>query len=258
MRAIQMDGEMWIGKQLAAALGDVEVDGAGPREAVRLLRSWDAQDSASSPAAAYANVLWSNLVQNLFSRRDQPLPIDGQGRLFTVVGHLLDDPSDPLWINEKIGVSGREEMLALSAEQAYDELAALQGTTVALWNWGDLHAITLTSSTFGTSGIAPIEWLFNRGPYPVSGGASVVNATGWKLGESYATTTVPSMRMVVDLSDFDSSTWIHLTGASGHAFHPHYTDQTADWAAGVQRPWAFSAKAVKAAAAQTLVLAPQG
>ncbi|ALX66064.1 penicillin acylase family protein [Microbacterium sp. XT11] len=258
MREIQMDSEMWIGKQLAAALVDVEVSGAGPKAAVELLRGWDAQNAASSAAAAYANVLWSNLVQNLFSRRDQPLPIDGQGRLFAVVGALLDDPSDPLWTNEKIGVSGRDEMLALSAEQAYDELAALQGTTVALWNWGDLHAITLTSSTFGTSGIAPIEWLFNRGPYAVSGGASVVNATGWKLGESYATTTVPSMRMVVDLSDFDSSTWIHLTGASGHAFHAHYTDQTADWAAGVQRPWAFSTKAVKAATTQTLMLSPRG
>ena len=256
MRDIQMDDEMWIGKQLAAVMVDVEVKGAGPREAVELLRGWDAQNSTSSAAAAYANVLWSNLVQNLFSRREQPLPIDGQGRLFTVVGALLDDASDPLWTNEKIGVTGRDEMLALSAEQAYDELSSLQGTTVALWNWGNLHAISLKSSTFGTSGIAPIEWLFNRGPYPVDGGASVVNATGWALGTSYATTTVPSMRMVVDLADLDSSTWIHLTGASGHAFHAHYTDQTTDWAAGVQRPWAFSAKAVTAATVDTLVLKP--
>ena len=256
MREVQMDNEMWIGKQLAAAMDDVEVTGAGPREAVELLRGWDAQNGASSAAAAYGNVLWSTLVQNLFAEREQPLPIDGQGRLFAVVGALLDDPSDPLWTNPQLDVDGRDEMLALSAEQAYDELSALQGTAVALWNWGDLHAITLTNSTFGTSGIAPIEWLFNRGPYPVSGGASVVNATGWALGTTYATTTVPSMRMVVDLFDLDASTWIHLTGASGHAFHEHYTDQTADWAAGVQRPWAFSTRAVDAAATQTLVLTP--
>ena len=59
-------------------------------------------------------------------------------------------------------------------------------------------------------------------------------------------------------SDFDASTWIHLTGASGHAFHENYTDQTADWASGVQRPWAWSEKAVDAATAHTLVLTPQG
>jgi len=257
MRDVQTDAEMWIGKQLAGAFVDVEVSGAGPKQAVELLRGWDAQNEASSPAAAYANVLWSNLVQNLFAEREQPLPIDGQGRLFTVVGALLDDPSDPLWTNASIDVAGMDEMLALSAEEAYDELSRLQGTAVDAWNWGDLHALTLTSSTLGESGIAPIEWLFNRGPYPVSGGASVVDATGWKLGTSYATTTVPSMRMVVDLADFDASTWIHLTGASGHAFHEHYTDQTGDWAAGVQQPWAFSAKAVDAATVQTLVLTPE-
>ena len=258
MREIQMDNEMWIGKQLATAMSDVEVSGAGPTEAVGLLTAWDAQNAASSSAAAYANVLWSNLVQNIFAEREQPLPIDGQGRLFTVVADLLENPSDPLWVNEQIDVDGMEQMLALSAEEAYDELAAAQGTTVSRWNWGQLHAITLTSDTLGSSGIAPVEALFNRGPYPVSGGASVVNATGWELGVSYATTTVPSMRMVVDLSDFDASTWNHLTGASGHAFDAHYTDQTADWAAGIQKPWAFSTKAVKAATVDTLVLTPGG
>jgi penicillin amidase len=256
MRDIQMDNEMWIGTQLATAMAEVDVSEAGASDAVDLLEAWDGQNSASSAAAAYANVLWSNLVQNIFAEREQPLPIDGQGRLFTVVSAMLTDPSDPLWTNEQLDVDGMEQMLALSAEEAYDELAALQGTTISRWNWGDLHAITLTSDTLGSSGIAPIEALFNRGPFPVSGGASVVNATGWELGVSYATTTVPSMRMVVDLSDFDASTWNHLTGASGHAFHEHYTDQTADWAAGAQKPWAYSTKAVKSAAVDTLVLSP--
>ena len=258
MRAIQMDDEMWIGKQLATAMGEVEVEGEGPQEAVELLRTWDAQNAASSAGAAYANVLWSNLAQNIFANRETPLPLGSQSRLFTVVGAMLDDPEDPLWVNEAIDVDGMDAMLTLSAEQAYDELAGLQGETPSRWSWGDLHALTLVSDTLGSSGIAPIEWLFNRGPYKVGGGASIVNATGWELGTSYATTTVPSMRMVVDLSDFDASSWIHLTGASGHAFDDHYTDQTADWAAGVQRGWAYTAKAVDAATVETLVLRPAG
>ncbi|WP_417555789.1 penicillin acylase family protein [Microbacterium sp.] len=253
---IQLDDEMWIGKQLAAAMGDVTVEGKGPKAAAELLRTWDAQNRADSPAAAYANVLWSNLVHNVFTDREVPLPVGDQGRLFTVVGTLLDNPSDPLWSNDRLGVTGMDEMLALSAKQAYSELSKLQGEDVTGWNWGTLHALTLTSSTLGSSGIKPIEMLFNRGPYSVSGGSSVVNATGWILGESYATTTVPSMRMIVDLADFDKSTWIHLTGASGHAFNEHYTDQTVDWAAGIQKPWAFSRKAVEAAATDTLVLKP--
>lgn len=256
MRDIQNDNEMWIGKKLATVMGQVDVEGAGTQDAVALLRTWDAQNNAGSGAAAYANVLWSNLVLNIFGNRAEPLPHGGQGRLFTVVDAMLDDPSDPLWVNEQLGVDTMEDMLALSAEQAYEEIVALQGDVPARWNWGGLHAITLRSDTLGSSGIAPIEALFNRGPYPVGGGASVVNATGWMLGESYATTTVPSMRMVIDLADFDGSSWNHLTGASGHAFHPNYVDQTENWARGVQTPWMFSKDAVDETTVDTLVLVP--
>ncbi len=258
MRDIQADNEMWIGEQLAVALDDVAVDGKGPKAAVELLRTWDAQNDADSPAAAYANVLWSNLAHNLFLDREVPLPVDDQGRLFAVVDALLDDPSDPLWTNERIDVAGMAEMLEFSAAQAYEELRDLQGEDVTRWNWGSLHALPLRHSTLGSSGIAPIEMLFNRGPYPVGGGSSVVNATGWLLGESYATSTVPSMRMVVDLDDLDGSSWNHVTGASGHAFHPNYTDQTEDWAMAVQQPWPFSKKAVGRATVDTLLLRPAG
>ncbi|MGX1792181.1 penicillin acylase family protein [Microbacterium sp. NPDC055312] len=258
MREIQMDEEMWIGKQLVAAMDGVTVTRKGPKAALELLRTWDAQNAPASPAAAYANALWSNLVRNVFIDREVSMPVNDQGRLFTVVGQMLEDENDPLWQNERVGVDDRESMLALSADQAYDELAGLQGEDVTAWRWGDLHALSLTHATLGTSGIAPIEMLFNRGPYPVGGGSSVVNATGWRLGESYATVTVPSMRMVIDLDDFDASTWNHLTGASGHAFNPHYTDQTGDWAKGEQKPWAFTTKAVAKAAVDRLELTPAG
>jgi len=98
----------------------------------------------------------------------------------------------------------------------------------------------------------------NRGPWHVGGGSSVVDATGWDATVGYTVGRVPSMRMVVDLSDFDTSTWVNLTGASGHAFDAHYTDQTDLWATGKTRPWAFSPAAVKKAADQTLTLRPAG
>jgi penicillin amidase len=37
-------------------------------------------------------------------------------------------------------------------------------------------------------------------------------------GEGYEVDAVPSMRMIVDLSDLDASRWVQLTGNSGHAF----------------------------------------
>lgn len=256
MSAIQADDEFWIGKRLAAAFADVEVEGEGARAGVALLEQWDAQSTADSAAAAYANVLWDELAQNLFSRREAPASLAGQGRLFLVVDRLLDDPASDWWVNDDVGVSGRDEMLVRSAEDAYDRLVTLQGDNPARWNWGSLHTLTLTNGSFGESGIAPIEMLFNRGPFPVGGGASVVDATGWALGEDFSTSTVPSMRMTIDLSDLDASRWNHLTGASGHAFHPNYTDQFAAWQEKRQTPWAFTPDAVAAATTHTLTLTP--
>ena len=40
------------------------------------------------------------------------------------------------------------------------------------------------------------------------------------------------MRMVVSLADLDTSRWVNLTGASGHAFDDHYVDQTDLWVDG--------------------------
>ncbi len=256
MRDIQADTAFWIGKKLITAYQDVTVDDKNVQTALHLFDLWDSQSTVDSAAAAYANVVWDELVQDLFTRRDIPAPTGSQSRLFLVVANLLDQPDSAWWTNEKIGVRGQQQMLAKAATDAYHRLVELEGPNPGSWTWGGIHTLELASSTFGSSGIAPIEWLFNRGPVSVGGGSSVVDATGWAIGHGFDVTTVPSMRMVVDLADFDDSTWTNLTGQSGHAFHPNYDDQVDAWQHARPLPWAFSAKAVQAAAAHTLVLKP--
>ena len=257
MRDIQADNGFFLGMRLSGAYSELETGDAGTDAALDLLRTWDAQNDASSAAAAYANVLWSELADNLFVEgREHPVPLSDQARLFLVVDTLLREPSSPWWTNDAVDVSTQEEMLKRSAIDAYERLVHLQGENSSKWNWGALHALPLTSDTFGSSGIAPIEWLFNRGPFPVGGGSSVVNATGWVMEDGFATVTVPSMRMIVDLADFDDSRWNQLTGTSGHAFHPNYFDQTAAWQKAELTPWAYSKDAVADATTNTLTLVP--
>ncbi|MFD4957959.1 penicillin acylase family protein [Microbacterium sp. NPDC058389] len=258
LNAIQADNYSFIGMRLTAAYADIETGDSRTDSALKLLQEWDAQAGADSAAAAYASVLWDTLAQNVFQKgRENPAPLSGQGRLFLVMDALLSDDASPWWTNDELGVSGMREMLKRSAIDAYERLAKEQGDNQSRWNWGSLHALPLNSGTFGESGIAPIEWFFNRGPFPVGGGSSVVNATGWDLGSGdFATVTVPSMRMIVDLNDFDDSRWNQLTGESGHAFHTNYTDQVASWQKAELTPWAYSSKAVTAATTDTLVLKP--
>lgn len=257
MRDIQADNSFFMGMRLAAAYADVSTGDEQTDAALDLLRSWNAQNDADSAAAAYANVLWDELVQNVFVRgRERPAPVGDQARLFLVMEQLLDDPASPWWQNTGLDVAGFDEMLATSADDASARLTVLQGDNPTRWNWGSLHALELRSDTFGSSGIAPIEWLFNRGPFPVGGGSSVVNATGWVMGQDFSTVTVPSMRMVVDLSDFDASGWNNLTGTSGHTFHANYADQTETWQNVELSPWPFSREARDAATTNTLTLVP--
>ena len=58
------------------------------------------------------------------------------------------------------------------------------------------------------------------------------------------------------MGDFDDSRWINLTGASGHAFHPNFTDQTDLYVDGRTLPWVWTEDAVDAAAENTLTLTP--
>ena len=116
-----------------------------------------------------------------------------------------------------------------------------------------LHELDLRNQTLGTSGNAMIEALFNR-EWRVGGNSSAVDATAWDAAEGYEVVSAPSMRMVVSLDDFDDSRWINLTGVSGHAYHPNYTDQTELYVEGRTLRWRHSRAAVEDAAEHRLTL----
>jgi penicillin amidase len=202
---------------------------------------------------------WRQLLAAMFDDKlpDGTEPVGGD-RWFSVVGTLLGQPDSPWWTNDELGITGMDAMLSYAAEQAWEEGEKKLGSDPSRWEWSELHTLELTNASFGESGIAPIEWLFNRGPYPVAGGSSVVNAVGWDARQGYAVDWVPSMRQVISLADFDESTWVNLTGASGHAFNPHYADQTPLWQQHKTRPWAFTPDAVRTASRDILQLQPSG
>jgi penicillin G amidase len=170
----------------------------------------------------------------------------------------LKNPDSAWWndVNTEVRET-RDDILSEAMVDARDELTMLEAKNPEDWSWGRLHQLELENQSLGTSGIGPIEWLFNRGPYDLAGGSAVVDATGWDASEGYDVNKVPSMRMVVSLGNFDDSRWVNLTGASGHAFSSHYSDQTGLWAAGETWPWVFTRSAVDSATEDTLTLHPQ-
>lgn len=258
MSRIQQDTHNGFAETLVPAL--LQVDLAGPSVQARdLLSTWDRAQTPDSAAAAYFNAVWRHLLTLTF---DDDLPESarptGGDRWYEVVRRLLEAPEDPFWddVTTREITETRDDILRQAMASAHQELADRLGADVKAWRWGDLHQLELVNGSLGTSGIAAVEALFNRGPLPVGGSKDAVDATGWNVQNGYAITAVPSMRMVVDLSDLDQSRWINLTGASGHAFHENYWDQTQAWARGDLLPMYSSPEAVKKAARHTLRLNP--
>ena len=258
MREIQMDGHNELAAFLAPRLVDLPTTEL-TAPAVALLDGWDAQQTADSAPAAYFNAVWRQLVHRMFDAAadEELIYASGGDRYWQVIENIWDTPGDFWWDDKTInGTQTRDETLEAALTAAVEELTASQGDDPSGWSWGALHTLELENQTLGKSGIWPIEWLFNRGPIETSGGESTVNATGWTPKNGYIVEWVPSMRQVINLADFNASTWVNLTGASGHAFNPHYDDQIEAWRTGAQYPWPFSRDQVEASAADTLVLQP--
>ena len=189
---------------------------------------------------------------------DDELPEDmaanGGARFRFVMSHLLTEPNHVWWDDAKTPgvVEGRGAILSQAMVDAREDLTRRLGKDPKDWQWGELHTWTPTHPVLGGDNVPGIvRWAFNDDPVPLGGGSAIVNANGWDASKGYAVTWAPSMRMVVDLADLDASVWINQTGASGHPLSDHYTDQVADWAAGRNRPWPFTARAVAAATEDT-------
>ncbi|WP_369223245.1 penicillin acylase family protein [Streptomyces sp. R39] len=191
---------------------------------------------------------------------DQAQP-DGGDRWFEVVRNLMEKPNSDWWktpagVGDRNKADNMDELFKRAMIDARWELTAKLGKDIDTWSWGRLHRLFLKNQTLGTDGPGIVQYILNRGPWKLSGGEATVDATGWNAAGGYGVVWVPSMRMVVNLDDLDKSKWINLTGASGHAFSAHYTDQTGKWADGELLPWSFSDKAVDKGTSDTLVLKP--
>ena len=215
-----------------------------------------APDSAG--CAAYQAV-WAHLLRLTFHDEiPEDYWPDGGSRWFTVMGELLERPDDPFWDDIRTEtVEDRDLILAQAMIDANAELSGLLGDDPESWRWGDLHAASFENLTFGQSGIAPVEWLFNRtAPNRVGGSDDIVNAVGFHPPDGYGVDWIPSMRMVIDLSDLTASTSVNSTGQSGHAFHRNYADMLASWTDGIHHPMRWTRGQVEDGAQGTLTLLP--
>lgn len=227
-----------------------------------LLGSWDGGMKADSAAAAVFGVLLSALCRRV-AQAKAPLSAEyALGRGFTGVvpngvmvvrrvSHLVEllGERPAGWFE-----GSWDGEIAASALEAIEELTGRFGKDPSGWSWGRLHALVLEHPVGENKYLAPI---FNRGPYPIGGDTNTVLQTAVDpLDLDAPPRFIPSLRMVVDVGEWDEARFVLPGGQSGNPLSPHYDDQLRYWLRGESLPMAFSDEAVDRATLSTLRLAP--
>lgn len=266
MTAIQADTLNPFAAVLLPYLLRTDVDDVFVDQGVELLRSWDGRQDADSAAAVYFASVWANVLRLTFwDDVPEGYEPDGGVRWLEVFRGLLESPQSPWWDDRTTinVVESRDEVLRQALTNARLQLTASLGKDPTRWAWGKVHVAAPQHVLLGDIGnMTPVRNLVNPRALRVDGGSATVRSTAWDAREwegdfpDFQVSTAPSMRMVVDLADLDSSTWVNFTGNSGHPGSGHYTDQFAAWAEGRAFPWPFSEDAVRDAGTATRVLQP--
>jgi penicillin amidase len=227
-------------------------------EAQSLLRSWDGKMQRGAAPALY-QAFYSRLVENTF-RDDVGETLYADLLDFIEMGFpggvyaIVDDPGSDLWDDRSTPTTeDRSAIFLRSLEEATVLLASLQGSSISDWDWAALHAVPF-EHTLGRERM--LGWWFNRGPTPFGGSTYTVANAMVSLDEPFRVRAGTSLRMVMEVGNWDATTSVVPTGVSGHPLSSHYFDQNEDWETDRQHPLLFERSQLESAQAERLLLNP--
>jgi len=280
LHAFQMDPTVTRADRLIPFVATAQPespDSYGALVAERIL-GWSKRDCiVDSVGCAAYEAFEYRLVRDLFDDELGPLAreyVGSSASLQAMLG-LLDHPESAWW--DDVSTAGvketRDQIVGRALDEAGTELRAAYGDP-ANWTWGRVHQARFEEATLGSSGIGPLEWYFNKGPFAAPGAAGAVNNVYYRPSRAYPdpddpsyvpvgiagvfdVTNLPSYRLTIDLADLDGAQIIQTTGQSGNPFDRHYGDLIGQWLVGDMVPLPFTATAVHEATLLTLQLVPK-
>ncbi len=198
------------------------------QKAASILSKWEGDHHLTSTAPAiYYKILYhilSKAMVDEISQRRFDLLLTNSMYLHAIPDFLRNDTS-VWWDNiNTVHQESREEIIAEAFTLSIQELSQQLGTDPNQWFWEKVHFIEHPHPVGQT---APLNKIFNVGPYPASGGEEVINKMAFTLNASgiYISRSGPAMRILMDFDDLENSISINPTGASGNFMNAHYKDQ---------------------------------
>ncbi len=185
--------------------------------AVLLLRDWDADLSAKSAPAALFEV-WLNKYLG-------PLVAKAEGATADVIPLLMpfDAPSIVSWLENVEASSKHVAAIQQSLTDAWAECASLMGEDATQWAWGAIHKLELRHPL---QSLTDKDWSLK--PIALGGSSSTLNYATYRLHD-FSVVAGPSVRMVIDVGDWDNSLFVNNPGQSGLPSSEHYKNLLANW-----------------------------
>lgn len=201
------------------------------------LKTWDGSTDKSSVGSSIYHTLNYFVISNAFL---DELGEDG----FKIFGRTADfwhsykrlvkDLKHSFWDNISTNrVESGEEILLKSFKETVSDLKEKLGNRISLWHWGKLHTVEY-EHILGK--LKPLNYIYNIGPVPASGGRYVINNQGHRKSlNDYRVVHSPATRRLIDMKDPLNTIGIIPTGNSGNPFSTHYKDQLELFHAGEYR-----------------------
>jgi penicillin amidase len=232
---------------------------ADARRALDLLAKWDGVMSADRPEPLIAVAWWRALARAVYADElGEAFRQNWAPRGLFMLSVLENADGEARWCDDvRTGaVETCEATAAAALQSALAELKARYGADMARWRWGEAHAAHHRHRPLSRSRwLAP--WFDVRVPSP--GDAFTVNVGQTEFGDEadpYASRHAASLRALYDLSDLQSSLFIHSAGQSGNVLSPHYKAFADAWARGEYIPMVTNRTTLEAAKPRILVLKP--
>jgi len=252
--SLQTDVRSLPAKRLCRLIDGLAASSESAKTGLALLRDWDHDlDVASAPAALF-EVWWMLHLKPALLRRLAPdpalKPLLAPGDIDVLLG-LLENP------DKRFGTRPRDErdmLLLTTLAEAVRDCIVRFGQDTGTWAWGRLHhgyfqhaASPLLSSNLSTT--------WDVGPLPIGGSGSTAMHTGYRISD-FRCIYGASVRIVMDVGDWDNSVCINAPGQSGDPGSPHYGDLASLWGRGEYVPLLYSQARVEEVTVARVRLVP--
>jgi penicillin amidase len=234
-------------RRLLALLRPLSSDDAETQAALKLLRGWNASLDSDSAAAALEEVWFTRHLQPAFKT----------AVLGSQAAGLFDAPNTQVllqWLEH--ATAQRDKLLLTTLAAAYAEMKTLQGPDDRQWTWGKLHH-NFSEHPFSRVVDEATQKQLDVGPLQTGGSAFTVNASSYRARD-FLQLSGPSVRMVLDVGNWDNSRAVNYPGESGDPSSQHYRNLAPMWSAGTYFPLLYTRQAVEKATEKRIRLVPGG